>query len=93
MTDEEIEEQSEHQACAHIGISTYKRNPDAYSLFKTGFRVGADWAEQENSKEVEQLKAQIEEMKCCENCKHWAESFDNYSICNKCEKLSDWECR
>lgn len=41
MKEEELEEQAEHQACAHIGISSYKRNPDAHSLFKTGFRVGA----------------------------------------------------
>lgn len=38
-----------------------------------------------------ELEKQIEKMKCCVNCKHWEESFDYNSICNECEKLSEWE--
>ena len=51
--------------------------------------------------EIKQLKAQIEKMKCCENCKHRLkicemEIFDLdkdelKEPCNTCKNYSDWE--
>ena len=47
--------------------------------------------EQEN----EQLKAQIEKMKCCENCNWWYRLPNGQKDCaeTNCEKLSHWTMR
>lgn len=37
--------------------------------------------------ENEQLKAQIEKMKCCDNCDNYLENPD---ICDACKKYSNW---
>lgn len=48
-------------------------------------------------KENKQLKAQIEKMKCCNNCKHFKE-YDEYTdnvyyacVLEKCDNLDNWE--
>lgn len=45
--------------------------------------------------ENEQLKQQIEKMKCCRNCKHWNvpdHAFDSFcEECDKCKNYSLWE--
>lgn len=38
-----------------------------------------------------ELKAQIEKMKLCENCKHWVEPFESECICIDCHKMNKWE--
>ena len=37
---------------------------------------------------VEELKAQIEKMKNCENCKY---AYDKKHDCTPCENMADWE--
>ena len=47
-----------------------------------------DFAEQE----TKELKAQIEKMKCCENCNNYCHRIDHR--CNtKCKNLSEWEIK
>lgn len=45
----------------------------------------------ERKEKIDKLEAQIERMKCCENCK----SYFHPSIakCSECFELSDWELR
>lgn len=49
----------------------------------------------ELEKENEKLKEQIEQMKCCRNCKHWNvpdHAFDSFcEECDKCKNYSLWE--
>ena len=35
---------------------------------------------------IKELEAQIEKMKCCENCETWKINYrDNGTLCNECE--------
>ena len=41
---------------------------------------------------IKQLEAQIEKMKCCENCNNYCHRIDHR--CNtKCKNLSEWEIK
>lgn len=43
-----------------------------------------------------QLEAQIEKMKCCENCRYcneWGEANSNSPNCKKCNWVSNWKLR
>lgn len=45
-------------------------------------------------KENEELKAIIEKMKCCENCKHNISDDDYYEYCSSCTEQSlNWELK
>ena len=47
-------------------------------------------------KENEQLKAQIEKMKCCTNCKHYCiNNEDEFDCCRSydCAKFDKWELK
>lgn len=43
-----------------------------------------------------ELEAQIEKMKCCENCRYcnkWGEANSNSPNCKKCNWVSNWKLR
>ena len=44
-------------------------------------------------KENKELKAQIEKMKCCANCKHSEEDNKSSTSCDKCFELCYWEMK
>lgn len=46
-------------------------------------------------KENEELKKQIEKMKCCENCKHdvWHYIINDSCPCDECNNNSKWELK
>ena len=46
-------------------------------------------------KENEELKNQIEKMKCCENCKYdvWPYVIHDSGPCGKCNHNSKWELK
>ena len=54
-----------------------------------GYRfIGAD----EKDRKIAELEAQIEKMKCCENCNNFMHRIDHR--CNtKCKDLSEWEIK
>lgn len=45
-------------------------------------------------KENAELKEQIEEMKCCENCRHYSRTYEHcysYDLYQNCKSLSNWQ--
>lgn len=47
-------------------------------------------------KESYRKEAQIEKMKCCENCRYcneWGEANSNSPNCKKCNWVSNWKLR
>ena len=45
---------------------------------------------------IAELEAQIEKMKCCENCRYcneWGEANSNSPNCKKCNWVSNWKLR
>ncbi len=62
----------------------------AKNLFQQAFEAGqkAD-VHTDNSKVISDLEAQIEKMKCCQNCKH---SRTVYEHC-RTNKLEKWEIK
>jgi hypothetical protein len=56
--------------------------------FINGYITGAEPRE----KQIIELEAQIEKMKCCENCNNFMHRVDHR--CNtKCKNLSEWEIK
>ena len=56
------------------------------------FQYGVEFGERQSEKKIEELKAQIEKMKCCHNCEKYknkseCESFTRLGFCKK------WELR
>ena len=48
---------------------------------------------EELEKENAELKEQIEQMKCCENCRHYSHTYGHcysYDSYQNCESLSNW---
>lgn len=48
---------------------------------------------EELEKENAELKEQIEQMKCCENCRHYSHTYGHcysYEAHQNCESLSNW---
>lgn len=46
--------------------------------------------------DLNNAKAQIEKMKCCENCRYcnkWGEANSNSPNCKKCNWVSNWKLR
>lgn len=62
-----------------------------WGLIQQGYIEGYN----DGRKENEKLKEQIEQMKCCRNCKHWNvpdHAFDSFcEECDKCKNYSLWE--
>lgn len=49
-----------------------------------------------SEKRIEELEAQIEKMKCCDNCRYCnklGEANSNSSNCKKCNWVSNWKLR
>ena len=43
--------------------------------------------------QIAELKEQIEQMKCCENCRHYSRTYGQCYSCDEyqnCESLSNW---
>ena len=56
--------------------------------YKEAYLAGAKSRE----KRIAELEAQIEKMKCCENCNNFMHRIDHR--CNtKCKNLSEWEIK
>lgn len=89
MTEKELEQQSEEfKKGFSVGYEDGKQNERKLQLGKTNLLRDVERLEKEN----EQLKQQIEKMKCCNNCKlyqceKWKNNEINYHF-NKCE---NWE--
>ena len=48
---------------------------------------------EELEKENAELKEQIEQMKCCENCRHYSRTYEHcysYDEWQNCKSLSNW---
>ena len=48
---------------------------------------------EEDQRLIGRLRAQIERMKCCENCRHYSRTYGNcysYDAQRSCESLSNW---
>ena len=41
-------------------------------------------------KENAELKEQIENMKCCENCRHYSHTYERCYSYQNCKSLSNW---
>ena len=63
----------------------YEAEEDYLRLYTQGYLAGAEPRE----KRIAELKAQIEKMKCCYNCKH---SRTEYEHC-KTDKSEKWEIK
>jgi hypothetical protein len=84
MTKEEIQKNSEHwyEKYKEVKHELAKKTDVNNSLVGQVARL-----EIENAELKEELKAQIEKMKCCTNCKH---TRTEYKHCLT-EKLENWE--
>lgn len=95
MTDEELEKKAEECFNKYFSESNcYISNPEE-SIFTDGYKDGYKHGQEEIGylKEcleenrglkdtVIELKAQIEKMKCCENCKHYKYTCENGYDCD-----------
>ena len=58
-----------------------------------GIIQGKDKVIQELEKENAELKEQIEQMKCCENCRYYSRTYEHcysYDSYQNCKSLSNW---
>lgn len=58
-----------------------------------GIIQGKDKVIQELKKENAELKEQIEQMKCCENCRYYSRTYGHcysYDSYQNCKSLSNW---
>ena len=58
-----------------------------------GIIQGKDKVIQELEKENAELKEQIEQMKCCENCRYYSRTYGHcylYDSYQNCKSLSNW---
>ena len=85
MTKEELEK----EACEgyikrirQVGVKDNYRN----QTYNDGYLDGAEPRE----KRIAELEAQIEKMKCCENCAFFKDK--TYDICNRIKKLGTRKC-
>lgn len=67
-------------------VSGYDRNRDR--LIAIGFPTFASC--KEYAAKLKELKAQIEKMKCCENCAFFKDK--TYDICHRIKKLGTGKC-
>lgn len=58
-----------------------------WGLIQQGYIAGYN----EGRKENEKLKKQIEQMKCCRNCKHYNKRNQINDICDRCFVDDKWE--
>ena len=87
--DLQIKQYAERNEGLHIPAKVYLE--DLKKAFEAGLHTDVHT---DNSKVIAELEAQIEEMKCCYNCK-----FDNLEppevigngICEHCKNHSKWE--
>lgn len=65
-----------------------KEKCECWIFAMKGFLAGA----YDREKRIAELKAQIEKMKCCENCRHYFDEPNTDKNCNNCDdSLSSWE--
>lgn len=60
----------------------------------SSLREGILWNDIHNrDKKIRELAAQINKMKCCQNCKHSEEDNKSSTICDGCFELCCWEMK
>ena len=74
--DLQIKQYAENNEGLHIPAKVYLK--DLKKAFEAGLHTDVHT---DNSKVIAELEAQIEEMKCCENCKHSNTTCECYTIC------------
>lgn len=91
MTDVELEKKAKEYADKHYDdTDEYGAWFSDVEMLRRAYIAGA----KELQKENEQLKAQIEKMKCCGNCKHKNERYQVNGICDSCFVDDDkWELK
>ena len=82
MTKEELEKEAEESSKEAFCIA---HTHEDELIYRNGYLAGAEPRE----KYIAELKAQIEKMKCCSNCKHSRTEYE-HCITNKHEK---WEMK
>lgn len=74
-----------------------EQNKSKEEILKAIVKVKAEYHEYCILKDLQiaDLKAQIEKMKCCRNCKHWNVPDDIFNTpceeCETCKNCSKWE--
>ena len=69
---------------------------DIYTREESIYISGYKECERQNKNKIEQLEAQIKDMRCCGNCRH---DIDEDSVivktdyCDKCFEFCNWELR
>ena len=81
MTKEELKQEAKEYAKPW-------KNSLAYVSIKDAYLAGAEPRE----KRIAELEAQIEKMKCCENCNNFQHRI-NHRCNTKCKNLSEWEIK
>ena len=55
------------------------------------FQAGVEFGEQQSEKKIEDLEAQIEKMRNCENC---IKGYSDYGkVCKDCKDFSNWKMK
>ena len=92
MTKEELEQEAKEYLLKH---TTYDETFDMNFINVTTLQAYIAGAEP-REKQIAKLEAQIEEMKCCENCRYRGQinncTYEYYSRCAyECKDYSLWE--
>lgn len=59
------------------------------------FQDGIEYGERQSEKRIEELEKQIEEMKCCENCRWlWLKTYnETVTACSSCKDKNMWRLK
>ena len=93
--DLQIKQYAENKEGLHIPATVYLE--DLKKAFEAGQKGKVvehfeAYGQCRDSRRIAELKAQIEKMKCCENCNNYCHRIDHR--CNtKCKNLSEWEIK
>ena len=76
-------------------ISTNWRDlPILQKFYNKGVKRGIEMCEAHDQKKIESLKAKIEKMKCCGNCKYKdCNKTSRYQTCWYCKNKDKWELK
>ena len=77
----------------YINEEAYNKGLEKEKCEILGIIQGKDKVIQKLEKENAELKEQIEQMKCCENCRYYSRTYEHcysYDSYQNCKSLSNW---
>ena len=89
MNEKLLEQKAEQYASEKINLAESMYNPNAESIARQAYLAGA----KQRERRIEELKEQIEKMKCCDNCCHCGTNYDCDYCSDHFEDMPDWQLK